>query len=112
MQATSVGQLDDWQAWCEFRAAATATMQVNPASDSASERHLVRNIAQKGQAAEQKAICLRSLVELSGLTIRQVSSYFNIEPEVVVRAISLLIVPPALAQQSERPKSKRRRSAA
>lgn len=114
MRSTIADYSAEWQSWCEFREATlgaqAATGQAERAS--ASERELVQNLLHTHTSAAEKAVWLRSLVELCGLTIRQVSGYFNIQPQVVVQAISLLEIPLGFSKPAELPKRKRRRKAA
>ena len=108
-------QLDAiWHNWCEYRLANCklgSTSAERPA-DPAQERQLVRKLLTRAQNGAEQAVWLRSLVELCGLTIRQVSTYFNIEPQVVVQAISLLNLPTGVVNRAESTPTKQRSQAA
>lgn len=115
MGCISAKQLDSvWQKWCEFRIAVggfCGNTADQPCS-AASEKQLVRNLLSQAKNSTEQAVWLRSLVELCGLTIRQVSGFFKIEPQVIVQAISLLALPAGADSRQEMPKSKRRWKAA
>jgi hypothetical protein len=98
-----------WKKWCEFRIAVCGLGEhaTDHPTGSESEKQLVRKLLSPTQNSAEQAVWLRSLVELCGLTVRQVSGFFKIEPQVVVQAISLLVVPAGADSRRELDKNKR-----
>ena len=98
-----------WKKWCEFRIEVCGLGEhaTDHHTGSESEKQLVRKLLSPTQNSAEQAVWLRSLVELCGLTVRPVSGFFKIEPQVVVRAISLLVVPAVADSRRELDKNKR-----
>jgi hypothetical protein len=64
------------------------------------EEQLIEQINRKDLPLATRAVALRSIIELRGCAAREAATFFAVEPQVVVMALSLLELPPRPAAKS------------
>jgi hypothetical protein len=61
------------------------------------EEQLIEQINRKDLPLATRAVALRRIIELRGCAVREAATFFGVEPQVVVMALSLLELPPRAA---------------
>jgi hypothetical protein len=92
-KASGVSRAERWRAHCEqiarrlgrFRGGAQAVRRVELL-----EAEMIECLCAIDLAVEARAVALRTIVELRDCTAREVATFFAIEPDVVIRGLSLL----------------------
>ena len=93
MTAVSTSPAQTWRAYCQQHADRFASIEGTAAARKKIERweeQRIEGLLADNCAVTDKAVAFRSIVELRRATARDVATFFNVDPQIVVLGLSLL----------------------
>jgi len=94
--AVSTSLVEQWRAHCEEHPRRFVAIRGTHAARRRTERweeQLIEQFTSDDESIAQRAVALRSLIELRQATARDVATFFDVDPRVVVASLSLLPLP-------------------
>ena len=91
----------EWRTYCQQQSQPFRPLRGSAAARARIEQweeQLIEQIDRKELPLTTRAIALRSIIELRGCAARVAATFFAVEPQVVVLALSLLELPPRPAK--------------